>query len=110
MTTEVVRSRLVTTGNIEIDKKVGGGLPPGSLTLIEGQSDAGKSVLVQQFIWGSLQQGLRIALYTTENTTPTTAVKSLPRSATNVLMARFHIGYLTKKLYVAGFFLLRAEV
>ena len=62
--------RLVTTGNIEIDKKIGGGLPPNSLTLIEGQSDAGKSVLVQQFIWGSLHNGLRIALYTTENTTP----------------------------------------
>ena len=57
--------KLVTTGNIEIDGKIGGGLPPSSLTLIEGQSDAGKSVLVQQFMWGSLQNGLRIALYTT---------------------------------------------
>jgi flagellar protein FlaH len=61
--------KLITTGNIEIDKKIGGGLPPGSLTLIEGQSDAGKSVLIQQFIWGSLHSNLRIALYTTENTT-----------------------------------------
>lgn len=61
--------KLITTGNIEIDKKIGGGLPPGSLTLIEGQSDAGKSVLIQQFIWGSLHTNLRIALYTTENTT-----------------------------------------
>lgn len=68
-TTEATR-KLITTGNIEIDKKIGGGLPPRSLTLIEGQSDAGKSVLTQQFIWGSLQSGLRIALYTTENTTP----------------------------------------
>ena len=62
--------RLVTTGNVEIDKKIGGGLPPKSLTLVEGQSDAGKSVLVQQFIWGTLQSGMRIAVYTTENTTP----------------------------------------
>jgi archaeal flagellar protein FlaH len=62
--------KLITTGNIEIDGKIGGGLPPSSLTLIEGQSDAGKSVLVQQFMWGSLQNNLRIALYTTENTTP----------------------------------------
>ncbi len=45
--------KLITTGNIEIDGKIGGGLPPSSLTLIEGQSDAGKSVLVQQFMWGS---------------------------------------------------------
>jgi flagellar protein FlaH len=60
---------LVTTGNLEIDKKIGGGLPRGSLTFMEGQSDAGKSVLVQQFIWGSLHAGLKIAIYTSENTT-----------------------------------------
>ncbi|HWO73983.1 MAG TPA: ATPase domain-containing protein, partial [Dehalococcoidia bacterium] len=60
---------LITTGNSEIDKKIGGGLPARSLTLIEGQSDAGKSVLTQQFMWGSLNSGLRIDLYTTENTT-----------------------------------------
>ena len=82
--------KLVTTGNPEIDKKIGGGLPPRSLTLVEGQSDAGKSVLVQQFIWGTLQSGMRIAVYTTENTTPTSAVASLPRSANRVLMARNH--------------------
>jgi flagellar protein FlaH len=62
--------RLVTTGNGEIDKKIGGGLPLRSLTLVEGQSDAGKSVLVQQFTWGTLRSGLRIDMYTTENTTP----------------------------------------
>jgi len=62
--------RLVTTGNSEIDKKIGGGLPLRSLTLVEGQSDAGKSVLVQQFTWGTLHSGLRIDMYTTENTTP----------------------------------------
>jgi len=61
--------QLVPTGNTEIDKKIGGGLPPRSLTLIEGQSDAGKSVLTQQFIWGTLQNGMRISVYTTENTT-----------------------------------------
>lgn len=60
---------LVTTGNSEIDKKIGGGLPLRSLTMIEGQSDAGKSVLVQQFTWGTLHSGLRIDMYTTENTT-----------------------------------------
>ncbi len=60
---------LVTTGTMEIDKKIGGGVPRGSLTLIDGQSDAGKSVLVQQFIWGALQTGMKVAAYTTENTT-----------------------------------------
>ena len=67
MTTET--QALITTGNMEIDKKIGGGLPRGSLTFIEGQSDAGKSVLVQQFIWGTLQAALKIAVYTSENTT-----------------------------------------
>lgn len=67
--TTTASNALITTGNTEIDKKIGGGLPPGSLTFIEGQSDAGKSVLVQQFMWGSLQAGLRLAVYTTENTT-----------------------------------------
>ncbi len=54
---------------IEIDKKIGGGIPQGSLTLIDGQSEAGKSVLVQQFIWGALTSGFKVALYTTENRT-----------------------------------------
>ena len=61
--------RSITTGNVELDKKMGGGIPEGSLTLIEGQSDAGKSVLVQQLAWGGLREGFRVLIYTTENTT-----------------------------------------
>ncbi len=60
--------RIVTSGNVELDKKMGGGIPEGSLTLIEGQSDAGKSVLVQQLTWGALKDGFRVLFYTTENT------------------------------------------
>jgi len=60
---------VVSTGRPEFDRKLGGGIPCGSLTLIEGQSDAGKSVLAQQLIWGSLLGGHRIILFTTENTT-----------------------------------------
>lgn len=63
------KKRAITSGNIELDKKMGGGIPEGSLTLIEGQSDAGKSVLVQQLTWGALQDGFRVLIYTTENTT-----------------------------------------
>ncbi|MBI4304211.1 MAG: flagellar accessory protein FlaH [Chloroflexi bacterium] len=62
----------ISTGNNEIDKKMGGGIPKGSLTLIEGASDAGKSVLSQQIIWGSMNSGCRASVFTTENT-----VKSL---------------------------------
>ena len=62
-------TRSVSTGNVEFDKKMGGGIPLGSLTLVEGQSGGGKSVLVQQLTWGGLKDGLRILFYTTENTT-----------------------------------------
>ena len=63
---------VVSTGSSEIDNKMGGGIPLGSLTLIEGNSGAGKSVLTQQMIWGSLHDGYSSSLFTTENT-----VKSL---------------------------------
>lgn len=63
---------VVSTGNSEIDNKIGGGIPIGSLTLIEGHSHAGKSVLTQQMMWGSLQDRFRLSVFTTENT-----VKSL---------------------------------
>lgn len=63
---------VVSSGNPELDSKMGGGLPGGSLLLIEGSSGAGKSVLSQQIIWGALQSGLRATLFTSENT-----VKSL---------------------------------
>jgi flagellar protein FlaH len=64
--------RAISSGNPELDGKMGGGIPLGSLTLIEGSSGAGKSVLSQQLIWGSLQQGFAVSLFTSEN-----SVKSL---------------------------------
>jgi flagellar protein FlaH len=60
--------KVISTGNSEIDKKLGGGIPIGSMTLVEGESDSGKSVLSQQMIWGSLYDGFEVTLYTTENT------------------------------------------
>jgi flagellar protein FlaH len=65
---------LLSTDNPEIDKKLGGGIPSGSLVLVEGQSDSGKSVFVQQIMWGALKAGMLVTLFTTENT-----VKSLVR-------------------------------
>jgi flagellar protein FlaH len=61
------KKNIISTGHPEIDKKLGGGLPIGSLTLIEGQSDAGKSVLCQQMIWGSLKSGYKVIVFTSEN-------------------------------------------
>jgi flagellar protein FlaH len=64
--------RVISSGNEELDNKMGGGLPVGSVTLIEGGSGSGKSVLSQQIIWGSLQEGFKASVFTSENT-----VKSL---------------------------------
>ena len=68
------RNTVVSTGNAELDSKMGGGIPLGSLTLIEGDSGAGKSVLSQQLLWGSLQDGFKAAVFTSEN-----SIKSLIR-------------------------------
>ncbi|MBN1314387.1 MAG: response regulator [Anaerolineales bacterium] len=62
----------ISTGNGELDNKMGGGIPLGSLTLIEGDSGAGKSVLSQQMMRGSLDDGYSMSLFTSEN-----SVKSL---------------------------------
>jgi flagellar protein FlaH len=62
------RKDVLTSGNPEIDEKMGGGIPTGTLSLIEGPNDCGKSVLTQQLLWGGAQQGFKIAIYTTENT------------------------------------------
>ena len=62
-----VETEVISTGHNEIDKKLGGGIPVGSLVLIEGESDAGKSVLCQQMIWGSLNNGVKVMLFTNEN-------------------------------------------
>ncbi len=74
MPAKTTSTKVVTTGSSEIDKKLGGGIPMGSLVLIEGASDSGKSVLTQQITWGTLHNGFTVTMMTTENT-----VKSLIR-------------------------------
>ncbi len=61
-------SKAISTGNMELDSKMGGGLPFGSLVLIEGSSAAGKSVLTQQIVRGALNERHNVALFTSENT------------------------------------------
>ena len=58
---------VIRTGKSEIDKRVGGGVPLGSLILVEGQSDSGKSVFTQQLTWGSLRDGYRVSMLSSEN-------------------------------------------
>lgn len=73
MTNDTVKKTVILTGIREVDEKLGGGIPIGSLGLIEGHSDAGKSVLSQHLTYGALGcSEIGVAYYTTENT-----VKSL---------------------------------
>jgi flagellar protein FlaH len=67
------RVEVVVTGISEVDDRLGGGIPLGSLCLVEGDSDAGKSVLCQHLAYGTLGSGQGgVAYYTTEN-----SIKSL---------------------------------
>jgi archaeal flagellar protein FlaH len=64
-----VKKDVIMSGIKELDDKLGGGIPFGSLALIEGHSDAGKSVLSQHLTYGTLTSSdTRVAYYTTENT------------------------------------------
>jgi flagellar protein FlaH len=73
MSFEASKKTVILTGIREVDEKLGGGIPIGSLGLIEGHSDAGKSVLSQHLTYGALGcSDIGVAYYTTENT-----VKSL---------------------------------
>jgi len=62
------KKEVILTGVPEVDDKLGGGIPLGSLCLIEGHSDSGKSVLCQHLTHGTLISGdTSVAYYTTEN-------------------------------------------
>ena len=63
------KKEVIVTGLPEVDDKIGGGIPVGSLVLVEGHSDAGKSVMCQHLAYGTLSAGeASVAYYTTENT------------------------------------------
>jgi flagellar protein FlaH len=64
---EEQKPRLITAGVMDIDKRLGGGLPPSSLTLVEGDPDAGKSVVIQQLTFGALKEGFRTSLFLSES-------------------------------------------
>jgi len=59
---------VLLTGRHELDKKIDDGIPLRSLTLIEGEHDSGKSVLIQQIVWGGMKQGLNIDIVSSETT------------------------------------------
>lgn len=66
---EEEQPRLIAVGVMDIDKKLGGGLQPNTLTLVEGDPDAGKSVVIQQLAYGALKERFRTVLYLSETNT-----------------------------------------
>ena len=71
MVTEVYEGlelEVISTGSGELNKKIGGGIPVGSLTLIEGTSGSGKSTLSHHLLWGAMSMDRAAAVYMTENT------------------------------------------
>jgi flagellar protein FlaH len=61
------RGSSIGTGSSALDEALGGGIPVGSLTLIEGETGMGKSALARQIIWEALQGGLILTLFTSEH-------------------------------------------
>ena len=59
-------AEVISTGSMEIDRRLGGGIPYRTLMLIEGQEASGKSTFAQQLIWGALNSGEKACVYTTE--------------------------------------------
>jgi flagellar protein FlaH len=51
-----------------LNKELGGGLPPGSIVLIEGDYGAGKSAMSQRFTYGLCEEGHSVTLLSTELT------------------------------------------
>ena len=57
-------SAVIRTGIIPLDQVLAGGIPLGSLALIEGAPSVGKSILCQHLAYGSLQDGHGVAYLT----------------------------------------------
>lgn len=53
----------------ELSDRLGGGLPHGSLVIIEGEFGTGKSILLQRLLYGLLHNGSKVTVVSTELTT-----------------------------------------
>ena len=68
----------IRTGRVEIDQQMGGGIPQGSLTLVEGKHGTGKSVFCQHLVHSALDSRKSVAFYSSETSSPTGARVSKP--------------------------------
>jgi len=53
----------------ELDQNLGGGIPEGSLILVEGENGAGKSIICQRFAYGLLSNEKSVTFISTQLTT-----------------------------------------
>ena len=62
--------KTIATGGklIPLEKILGGGIPLGTLTLLEGVSEGGKSVICQYFTYGAISHGRGVAYFSSEHT------------------------------------------
>jgi archaellum biogenesis ATPase FlaH len=67
MSSEIVSLKVISTGNEELDNRLGGGLPIPSLMVMEGDNGTGKTVLCVLFSIGFLNEGHKVVYITTEN-------------------------------------------
>jgi flagellar protein FlaH len=51
-----------------LNKELGGGIPPGSIVLVEGDYGAGKSAMSQRFTYGLCEEGNTVTMLSTELT------------------------------------------
>ena len=51
-----------------LNKELGGGIPPGSIVLVEGEYGAGKSAMSQRFTYGLCEEGTMVTTLSTELT------------------------------------------
>lgn len=57
-----------STGNEELDGRLGGGIPHPSFMVIEGEHGTAKTTLVAQIAFGALNSGYKVVVFTTEST------------------------------------------
>jgi len=64
---EMLEPYILSTGNEELDTRLGGGIPVPNLLTIEGDHGTGKSLLAQQIVYGAVKANKKVTYVTTES-------------------------------------------
>lgn len=71
-----VASKVVTTGSTELDALLGGGLLPGTSTLLTGPAGVGKTTTAVQCMFAALKRGQKAAYFLFDERLPTLLTRS----------------------------------